>query len=514
MNQTHHTHKDWNEWLIQLTSPLTGSACGEDQLYEESFKYLKASSSGVADVDYKYMFEVATELLAEKSKDLRVASYLCLASAHEYGATGLQHALLVFNKLLADFSDVYPVKNRAKKSVHKWFIQQQDKLKALVELSQDASPEQWLSLNEEVISYNQISAIKLDCDAGPLSKINDWLDLTIKQNPVVAVPVEKTLEKVVQKIAEPLKPEVPAASAIQTQVTSQSPSINTAVDSDAGFMESARALISFDKEKENYARMITLARAIRWGSVLIPPNEAGKTRLPEPRDAAFAPIKNALANEHYIEAFLKSEALFMEGAMHFNLDLQFLSLKALKGMGQNKLVNNLTLQICLHVEANPQLINLKYDSGKPFCSQGNKETLEKFKNTNVSSDEHSAADPWQEIESEIFDLCEADKLTQAMEMINTLPANHALDRAKTQLLQARTLLKCEQAEFAKALLIQLLQTVETQRLAVWQPELALQVWRYAVQCFSSLGDESHLDEIYTLKQKMLVLDPAKAIAWC
>ncbi len=512
MSMEHYTHKDWDEWLDHLTSELSGEPCGEDQLYEEGFKYLKASSSGVADVDYKKMFEVSTQLLGEKTKDLRIVNYFCLAASHEYGAVGLQYGLTLFNQLLASFPEqIFPIKDRAKKSVHKWFLQQQDRLKALVELKTDVTPEMWLALSEALAEYNQKSVAKLDPDAGPLSSLNEWIALQVKKYPVVkAEPVQAVKEAApVQNQATPVQ-----APAMQTPPVKNAQIQAASFDSDAGFMDAARALIAFDKDKQQYGRMLAVSRAIRWGDIKIPPNEAGKTRIPEPREAAYAPIKNALANENYIEAFLKAEALFMEGAMHFNLDLQFLSLKALKGMGQNKLVNALMAQLRSLVEACPQLISLTYDSGKAFCSQNNRALLEELSGAEDESSGAKVSDPWSEIEAELFELVEADKLTQALAAIDDLPTKELLDRAKNTLLQARLLLRAEKTEFAEPLLTQLVALVTTEQLAKWHPDFSLQVWRYAVQCYSVEINETNTSIINELKQKMLVLNPAKAIAWC
>ena len=100
MNNTPHTHTTWIEWLEALSAPLPGNKCGEDLKYEETFKALKASSSGVGEVDFKVMFIQASDLLNTQSKDLRIVSYLALAATSEFGVTGLTHTLLLFKRLL------------------------------------------------------------------------------------------------------------------------------------------------------------------------------------------------------------------------------------------------------------------------------------------------------------------------------------------------------------------------------------------------------------------------------
>lgn len=171
-----HTHNSWQLWLDELAAPLQGLPCGEDLKYEETFKSLKASSSGVGEVDFKVMFIQATDLLQNKSKDLRIVSYLCLAATSEFGVQGLISSIKLFNKILADFSnDVHPLKERMRSAVNTWFLQQQERLKGISQ-SHSATAEQWAELDAVLTDYNQHSVPLLDSESGPLSTLNEWTD--------------------------------------------------------------------------------------------------------------------------------------------------------------------------------------------------------------------------------------------------------------------------------------------------------------------------------------------------
>ena len=196
-----HTHNSWELWLEELSKPLSGLACGEDLKYEETFKALKASSSGVGEVDFKVMFIQATDLLQNQSKDLRIVSYLCLAATSEFGVVGLTHSLKLFNQLLSQFSEqVHPLKARMRCAVNTWFLQQQERLKGIAQ-AKSSSPEQWAELETVLAEYNQVSVPVLDADSGPLSTLNEWVKEQVIRNPVAKPEPEVKEEQVADPAA-------------------------------------------------------------------------------------------------------------------------------------------------------------------------------------------------------------------------------------------------------------------------------------------------------------------------
>ncbi len=138
-----HKYQSWQQWRENLLAPLGGMPCGDDLKYEESFKLLKASSSGVAEPDFKANFILASELLEKQTKDIRIASYLALAATNEFGLEGLIHSLDLFNQLLQQYqAQIHPVKERARASVHTWFLQQQQRLLGVAIAHSATMPEQ------------------------------------------------------------------------------------------------------------------------------------------------------------------------------------------------------------------------------------------------------------------------------------------------------------------------------------------------------------------------------------
>ncbi|MDC9501604.1 MULTISPECIES: type VI secretion system domain-containing protein [unclassified Pseudoalteromonas] len=515
-----HTHTTWIEWLEALSAPLLGNKCGEDLKYDETFKSLKASSSGVGEVDFKVMFIQASDLLNSQSKDLRLTSYLALAATSEFGVIGLTHSLLLFNRLLTTYTDeVHPTKARMRNAVNTWFLQQQERLKGIAE-AHTTEAEQWPELIAALTQYNEQCVPLLDSESGPLSTLNEWALKQQKRNPVAVVEVPKPKE-----VNSSVKPEDNQAKEQQSQVQSQqlqatssqsNPVSVSDVSTDSAYLTAIRQLLNFDKEQNNIERVIKLSRAARWSKLSLPVSDNGKTRLPAPRAAAFAPIENALAADEPQQALNLAEALFMEGAMQFNLNLQILSLSALKKINKPHLVNWLEQQLVGLVEQFPSLSLLQYDDGSPLCSSTNKEFLKEL--AHESSGEKTAVlkNEFEEQYKALSLDVEKGQLAMALNHVDSINILTDFDKAQAQLLKAKLLIKAEHYEHALALLSILLEKIKVHELAQWQQRFCMEVWRFSKQCYASLSqapeDEMSLAAKH-ISQQMMVTNPAEALAW-
>lgn len=515
-----HTHTTWIEWLEALSAPLLGNKCGEDLKYEETFKSLKASSSGVGEVDFKVMFIQASDLLNTQSKDLRLTSYLALAATSEFGVTGLTHTLLLFNRLLTTYTDdVHPIKARMRSAVNTWFLQQQERLKGVAQ-AHTTEAEQWPELIAALTQYNEQCVPLLDSESGPLSTLNEWALEQQKRNPVAVVEVPK-----VKEVNTSIKPDENQNKQQQPQSDNQrpqaAPSQNNQVNvsevaTDSAYLTAIRQLLSFDKEQNNIERVIKISRAARWSKLSLPASDNGKTRLPAPRAAAFAPIENALAADEPQKALNLAEALFMEGAMQFNLNLQILSLSALKKINKPQLVNWLEQELVGLNEQFPILASLQYDDGSPLCSSVNKEFLKELAHASNTEPSNHVKNEFEAQYSELSTDVEKGLLTQALSKVDSINILSDFDKAQAQLLKAKLLIKAEHYEHALALLSILLEQIKAHDLAQWQQRFCMEVWRFSKQCYASLSqtpdDEMSLAAKH-ISQQMMVTNPAEALAW-
>ncbi|WP_448565351.1 type VI secretion system domain-containing protein [Thalassotalea ganghwensis] len=533
MNTTPYTHDNWDTWLAHLSAPLANSPCGEDLKYEEDFKFLKSSFSGVNELAGKKVFTIATDLLAEKSKDLRIVSYLVAGATQEFGVEGLYYGIALLNRYLQSlFDEIHPQKDKARMAVHTWLLGQQGRFIALAQQHDLALPEVLALLMQELARYGNENVRKLDENAGPLTELNQWCTKLCSKHPVIKEApkpvepnaVEQQSDKLIldnQAASKPLT--APSADPNELAPTS-SPSHISGVSnvssqepvSEADYMKGVRQLLSFDKAENNIERSIALARAVRWSKLTLPPNESGKTRLPAPRATAFAPIKNALSNENFVDALWHGEKLFLEGAMHYNLDLQALVLTALKGLRLNKAEQQLTLALYQVITLSPQLMQLTYEDGTPFCSAKTQDMLHDIAKTFSQESTACAQDDVSEkIEVEGKTLIEQGKLSQALQLTQNMPVITPVDGLKQQLLKAKFCLRAERFDFAEPILSSLVEKIAQQQLALWQPDLAMQVWRNAVSCYLSLAEDNNdfAERAQQLKQKMILTQPEVALGW-
>jgi len=510
----HYTHDNWAIWLEQLSLPLSENCCGEDLKYEEDFKYLKSSFSGVSELDCKKIFIIGTKLTAEKSKDLRIVSYVLLAAASEYGIEGLTNSLTLLNELIEKFFiALHPLKEKARIGVHIWLLSQQKRIIALAEQTNDVVPQHIALLQEQLNIYGNKTVRQIDGNAGPLSDLTQWADKLSKKHPVIVTKSTSTAD--VKHLSENRKNE---ASNNTEQVIKSSSSAPQVVASDTQFSETLRKLIAFDKEKNNVARMLGLSRAARWSDIKLPPNEQGKTRIPAPRNTAFIPITNALSTNDNLTAFMLGEALFMEGAMHFNLDLQVMQLSALKGLGNTSVVKQLELALYQLTSAFPQLTHLTYDDSSNFCSAKTKDVI-----ADITA-QYTQASNSVSAENELFDQAEniakkwveESKLDSALATLNDLPTKNSYERAQVTLIKAKMCLLSERYDFAEPMLKTLINTIDEHSLGEWQPSFCMQVWRNTVLCFDTLaakGNEKLAEQSKVLKQKMILTQPEIALGW-
>ena len=70
LNQT------WSDWLQPITPD---KPTGEDLTYHDTFQDIKEQIAKISGIDYSFVIVESESLLKRSSKDIRVATYYCLA---------------------------------------------------------------------------------------------------------------------------------------------------------------------------------------------------------------------------------------------------------------------------------------------------------------------------------------------------------------------------------------------------------------------------------------------------
>ncbi|MCP3899531.1 MAG: type VI secretion system-associated protein TagF, partial [Desulfobacteraceae bacterium] len=129
--------------------------CGNDIRYEDEFEQLqdeidKLSSPSLREsFSWTQVVEYASEILKNQSKDILVASYLCVGLIHINESEGLNQATKIYDDLLKTFwDDLFPLKKRmnGRISAIQWWVD-----RTLLALEDD------FHLNVEPETYTEIT---------------------------------------------------------------------------------------------------------------------------------------------------------------------------------------------------------------------------------------------------------------------------------------------------------------------------------------------------------------------
>jgi type VI secretion system ImpA/VasJ family protein len=108
--------------IEEIRKPISEDApCGQNVLHDEDFTAVRAeidksNTPDRANVNWKKVVELSRKIIAQKSKDMQVASYLCLGLLRQNEFAGLAEGLEGYLTLLQVYWDaLFPPPNRRKK---------------------------------------------------------------------------------------------------------------------------------------------------------------------------------------------------------------------------------------------------------------------------------------------------------------------------------------------------------------------------------------------------------------
>jgi type VI secretion system ImpA/VasJ family protein len=146
--------------IEEIRKPISEEApCGQNVLHDEDFIPLKAeidksNTPDRAKVDWKSVVENSRKILAQKSKDMQVASYLCLGLLRQNGFAGLAEGLEGYLTLLKEYWDcLYPPANR-RKSVFDFLDERTSKEAGKLNVSAEDG-EVLQKINETITAINE-----------------------------------------------------------------------------------------------------------------------------------------------------------------------------------------------------------------------------------------------------------------------------------------------------------------------------------------------------------------------
>ena len=499
---------------------------GNDIRYDPAFEALQAevnklnSPSGSGTVDWGKIAQQASEILAQKSKDLLVASYLAVALIYTRQMDGLALGLGIYHDLLDQFwEDLYPGKSRikARLSVFEWWMERTET--ALKQLP-PASP-----------GPDQIGRVK-----GLIEKIDQFLNGHLEEPPSLrplydffdSPPKEQAPVEPPQEGKETRLPPSEKKHA-EVEKTESQGEISTPKEAqralDQGFQKIGEVAGYLWREDPSNPQVYRWARIAAWSTVdVLPQAVNGQTRVPGP-PAQTRTLLNDLKNSGEPMALLKASE---EGISQFIfwIDLNRYVSEALGQSGDRyqrarEAVNQETAAWICRL---PGLEDLSFSDGTPFADP---ETRQWLKEIGLKAGGAGAGHPifpeppvpGQEedrIQQEVRKagvLMKEGKLQEALERIQQelRRSFSGKERLHWRFAFCQLLMSNKQARLALPHLEAIIKEIDIYRLEEYDPELALRGLRLAWLGMSAQPDPMFKERARETLHRIARLDLTEVI---
>jgi type VI secretion system protein VasJ len=334
---------------------------GEDLKYDDNFEKVKNQFSGTGTVDLDLVKEIAPKLICEKSKDIRLFSFLFFATikrAEWSEMADLAEALATLSE--KGFPDLHPSRPRAKQLALKWMSEERFSRSLDAKIS---GSDNQINFTRAKAAFDKLKVILED----------NFPDGTPFPYPFYNAIVRWEKESKPKKIKkEPETDHAPNKTASTPTASELTSSKNALVN----IRKSALYLIEQEPTKPYGYKLL---RTARWGAISkLPPNNGGKTQLNPIRKEQLKVLENSIANSEFDKALLTSEKFFNSGTSHFLLDLQYYSATAADRLGAmyEEVSRAIALETALLIKQYPTITSLTYSDSTPFCSMDTKKWIE------------------------------------------------------------------------------------------------------------------------------------------
>jgi type VI secretion system protein VasJ len=472
-------------------NPVSGaSPAGSDARYESEYEALQnevdklTSPTSEGGVDWDAVVQLGTTILAEKSKDLLVASYLAVGLIRTQGAEGLETGLHIYQGLLENYWEtLFPAKKRMRGRLNAITWWKEGVISALKSFSPGG---------EGALTADRISRI-----GETVAVIDGFLAEHVEDAPSLGKLQQSIADLQPHDIAEAAKEEEPAADqaappseAIKPAATGRetSPEL-TDGDPDkivsGGFDALRRAAYLYMKGDPASPAAYRLNRFASWFPVRsVPPAQDGKTRIPGP----MAEIRNALRNLYQQKEFksLLESAEGRVGQFLFWLDLSRYVAEALGNLNYFEAQKVVEEDTAMYVRRLSGVENLSFSDGTPFADDDTREWLKAISMKSAGevegggimsqvssgdSDEAAITDVVATAQALVKEKKVAEGVALVQEKLTGASSHKA--RFLWRIALIRVLVSAKKARLALPHIWEVLHDIEKHGLDSWDPDLVL-----------------------------------------
>lgn len=521
-----------SELLSIITTPLAGdNPFGTNVNYDGDFDTVKNEVGKLGGNNFDLIEEISLKLLKERSKDIRILSFLSMVYLRKENWEGFCD---VFDGMATLFEQnydaVFPDRERAKQMALKWLAEERynDLLK-----SKKPTENDYDHLVRLIAGLNKMKPVlEQKFPEGSPFPSNIFQTAQLWEKSCKPKPKVETA---------PAQPQAQQPQAAASQSTDSAPPAATAVVVTAAVggnepmdtPKQAQAIVKkgaqFIIEKEPLKPMgYRLMRALRWDLLeKAPPSDGGKTQLNGPPPQQRTYFANLLSQNDWKTALDKAEAVFSGGANHLWLDLQRIICSACKALGAqySPIYNAVLAETAFLIRRIPELVNLQFSDGTPFCDSVTRDWISSDVSAAGASGGGSGGDAAGKDEalskelSEANTLAAAGKIEDAMGMLQNGIRNSSGGRSNFLRSAAigDLLMRAKQPDLAVAVLETLDEKIEEYNLVQWDLAIAVDTWSSLVQAYKAAKQNKQPNAIATLHEKqntilkkISLVDPGKA----
>jgi len=516
--------------------PVPGaSPAGVDAKFDPEHEELRSlvvalDSPTGAPVDWAKMAPRAGKILADKSKDLLIASYLAWGLWETQRFEGLATGLEVIAGICERYWEgCFPpvARLRGRANALAWLLERLETPlpeaqltpgdRAAVELL-EASAKRFASVVREKFE-----------DAAP--SVRPLLDnvqrLKMSLPEPAAPPPPKPAADPVPAPAAPPRPASPPPAAAPKPAASVSlgdaPAAALADPKEVGKFATAigKSLIDASKAlREAAPADPTSYTFVRLGLSLgfsLPPAQGSETKVPPPPDMVVKDLEVAVGNGAWDQVISKAE-LALIGKRHW-LDLHRFTALALTNLGASyaSAKSAVIAATALWVKAYPQLLDFTFAGGMPFASELTKEWIQNEVMPSGGG-ETSGGDSSEgaEVLSKARSAAAGGKMDEALTLLDSLAngARSGRARFRARLAMAQALAGGQTASAADAIFDVLLEEIDAVGLERWEPELAAECYRSHLGCLKQLkkpNDPTVSQQAALVYRRLCRVDPLAAL---
>ena len=507
--------------------PIPGAnSVGEDARFEPEFEELDgelgklSSPTASGAVDWAKVVILSTKILAEKSKNLTVATYLCIGLMQTEKLSGLAGGVHVLRDLLENFWETMypPVKRmRGRVNAFAWWHERIDA--RMPDFTAETWPKEKIETFAGDLAFIDSFLAENTEDAPILKSMNDHIARLIEIEPE---PSPESAEAAPPVVGEEAPAGAPPAKPAAKPAPAPAPSPEGA-DGDGdkllrqGFDILGRASTFLLKKEPLSIVPFRLSRIIIWLPVQnLPPATDGKTMIPPPEEQVISSLRSLYQSGNWRELMLAAEGLVRQYLFWF--DLSRYVAESLDQLRYSAISETVARETAGFVKRLPGIEKLAFSDGVPFADDETKEWLKAAAQMGGGGGSFSSTGSGIEqiVENEI---AEAQKLIMDNKMnaalgafiVKVNQASSVRERFLWKIGLCKLLSRVKKPQLVVPYIQEILSILDEYKIERWEPDLAVEGLALALSGLRLQGEKKDDELIEKVLNRISALDPARAI---